>query len=344
MFKFKVYRIDDIDVQEYENTYSNKNFFCTVDWLRFLSEFRKVTPIIIRIMNEKDELVGHFTGATFSKFGVKFFGSPFYGWMGLHMGFDFINLSHEKFGIVLEEIIDFIEKELNVKFFILADFKYSRESLSLCKKKLFVETDAWSYFLDIGKSEEEIFKKFKSGYRTCIRKFEKLGGTIVEDYSENFIIEHNKQLVDVFERKSLSAPDYSKRMRLLSTKYRDRVLFIKALDEKGNNIASSYYLGGGDMAFFASNASYTDALKYNANQALMWYAIKYWKNKGIKTLDLAGRGDYKANFGSELKSTPIIVWAKHKWQYNLIQGFRSIYYLRFRIMHKIKDIFSGKEK
>lgn len=342
MYKFEILDLEQINIHEYENNYNEKNLFCTVQWLRFLSEFRNVKPMVIRIFDNTNSLIGHLTGASFSKFGLHFFGSPFYGWMGLHMGFDFIDFPQNKYHEVLDSVIDYLQEQLNLSYLIIADYKISLDIIKNCKKKLFCEKKAWTYFLDIQKSEEEIFNSFKSGYRTCVRKFYKMGGSIVEDYSDEFIAEHNRQLKDVFRRKALTAPDYSNRMKILNTKYPNMVLFIKAIDNRGNNIASSYYLGSGTMAFFASNASCSKGLNYNANQALMWYAIKYWKGKGIKTLDLGGTGDYKANFGSELKSTPIIVWSKHKWHYRLIELLRSIYYMQFRVKHRVQSIFSKK--
>lgn len=338
MYEFQLLNLDSVDIQEYEH-YQNKNLFTTVSWLRFLHEWKKVTPIIIRISDENNSLVGHFTGCTFRIFNFLILGSPFYGWMGQHMGFDFENVEIVEKTKVLDEIIIFLIKQIKISFIILADFQFVKDDVKACKTRLFYDNIRGSFFLDLTQSEDQLFKNFKSGYRTCVRKFEKMGGTIVEDMSVDFIEEHHKQLLEVFNRKYLSSPNYRDRMKLLFEKYPEMVLSIKALDDKQNNIASSYYLGAGSMSFFASNASLTGALNYNANQALMWYAIKYWKEKGIKTLDFAGRSSYKENFGPTLKNTPTIVWAKHTWQYNLIMSARNAYYKTFRIKFIINEIF-----
>jgi len=210
--------------------------------------------------------------------------------------------------------------------------------------KLFRDTDHATYFLDLTQTENMLFKNFKSGYRTCVRKFEKLGGTIIEEQDESFITEHHKQLTEVFARKQLSSPNYSKRLHILFSHFPEMVLAINALDAEGHSIASSYYLGNGTLAFFASNASLTDHLYYNANQALMWYAIKYWKSKGIKCLDLGGRAEYKANFGAELRSTPAVIWTKHEFMYRLFTGARKAYYNKFAFIYKLKNIFKKDEK
>ena len=123
-----------------------------------------------------------------------------------------------------------------------------------------------------------------------------------------------------------------------------RIFALGGLDENGKNIASSYYLGAGKMAFFASNASFTNALNYNANQALMWYAMKYWKSKGMTILDFAGRAEYKKNFGPELLCTPTVVWAKNELEYRFILWLRNTYYKSFRIKYKIKNVFKKSDE
>lgn len=339
MFQFEVLTLDTVNAEEYEN-YADKNLFSTCSWLRFLRDWRHVNPVIVRITEENGALVGYFTGAIQKKFGFSIFGSPFYGWMGQHLGFDLVESCGGKLPAgLLDELIAFLKKELRIPFLILADFKLSEEDLQGCESKLFYDTKRWSFFLDLTQTEEQLFKNFKSGYRTCVRKFEKMGGTIVEDMSDEFIDEHHTQLAEVFARKAMTPPNYRERMKLMYEKYPELVLSIKALDENGNNIASSYYFGAGSMAFFASNASLTDALKYNANQALMWYAIRYWKERGLKTLDLAGRAAYKENFGSVLKGTPTVVWAKYAWQYHLVMWARAAYYKTFRLKYKLKNLF-----
>lgn len=341
MYKFKINTLENIDIKEYE-VYENKDLFTTVNWLNFLKKFRHVKPYIITIMDVDGKILGHFTGALLIKFGLRIFGSPFYGWMGQHMGFDFINIEKINKSVIIDEIFEFIKKELKLLFIILIDFKFEKNDYTSCKTKFFYDETRETYFLDLTHSEEELFKNFKSGYRTCVRKFEKMGGAIEIDNSDAFIEEHHKQLKDVFARKGMTSPDYRKRMSILLHDYPDLILFIKALDENGKNIASSYYIGGGNLCFFASNASYTESLNYCANQALMWYAIKYWKSKGMKIMDLAGRASYKENFGASLYGTPIIIWSKYYLLFKLIILLRNLYYKSFQIKGKIFNICSKK--
>lgn len=336
--------MDNVNRTEYES-FENKNLFTTIKWLRFLKEFRRVKPVIIRIFDDGGALIGYFTAAIKRVGIIKVLGSPFYGWMGQHMGFDFAKPETVDKSAVIDEVIPFLKKELHISFIIFADYKLAREDIEKCKEKLCFDTDRWTYFIDLTQSEEKLFKNFRNSYRTCVRKYDKMvPDGIVEDYDDGFIEEHHRQLKEVFARKSMTSPNYRKRMKLLYKEYTDMVLSIRASDEEGNSIASSYYLAAGSMAFFASNASLTKALRYNANQALMWYAMRYFKSKGIKTLDLAGRADYKANFGAELRVTPTIVWAKRHWQYRLVMWARNAYYQSFRLKYKIKYMIHKSQK
>lgn len=137
----------------------------------------------------------------------------------------------------------------------------------------------------------------------------------------------------MFGRKSIKAPDYHKKMKMAFEKLRPKgmILGIKALNREGKNIASSYYIGNQYLVMFASNASYTEYLKICPNQALMWYAIKYWKSKGAKVMDMGGSGSYKGNFGAVWKPKPIIIYSKHKWEYIVILGAKRWYAKFLRI-------------
>lgn len=340
MYKFELLNIENINREEYAN-YTRKNLFTTVEYLTYLSKWKGVVPIIVRI-SENDKLIGHFTGCVFKKFGIKVLGSPFFGWMGQHMGFDFVDAENTDKSQILDALIDYLKSNKMMSFMIFADFQYTEEDIDKCNTKLFHHDIRGTYMLDLTQPEELIFKNFKSGYRTCIRKFEKLGGTIVEEWSEELMNEHHKQLKEVFERKKMTPPSYKERLHLLHKMYPNMIYSIKALDENGNNIASSYYLAGGSYAFFQSNASYTAALQYNANQALMWHAIKHFKNEGYKVLDLAGRASYKENFGPILYNTPTTIWAKHAWLYKIVMFARKAYYSSFRLKYKVKEFFSKK--
>jgi hypothetical protein len=43
----------------------------------------------------------------------------------------------------------------------------------------------------------------------------------------------------------------------------------------------------------------------------MWYAMRYWKARGIKKLDMGGGGDYKKKYGGYEIWVPRLMKAKY---------------------------------
>lgn len=347
MYSFSRIDYKTVDKADYNN-FENKTPFTTVEWLQFLKKYRKIEPLILRIGDTEGHL-GYFSGGIMNILGFRVLGSPFYGWLCQHMGFDLkrdVNKSQ-----LIDDLIDYVLKELKCGFILITDLKFSSDDLEQCKYKLIKGERYRTCYIDLTKSEEELFKAFKSGYRTCVRKFEKENCSIEQDYTETFIKEHYLQLKEVFAKNKLKAPNYEQKMRQLYDVLREKemVLSIKALSPDNKNIASSYYIGFGDLAFFASNASYKSTLSYCPNQALMWYSMKHWKKKGMRIMDMGGGGDYKENFGGMWKITPTIMYSKNKTTYLLFVGLKRIYYKSLRwvgkyidIIHDCRNLLSGK--
>jgi hypothetical protein len=45
------------------------------------------------------------------------------------------------------------------------------------------------------------------------------------------------------------------------------------------------------------NASWRNDCHFCPNEALHWYAMSYWKRRGMESYDLCGAGDYKRKYG-----------------------------------------------
>jgi lipid II:glycine glycyltransferase (peptidoglycan interpeptide bridge formation enzyme) len=50
-------------------------------------------------------------------------------------------------------------------------------------------------------------------------------------------------------------------------------------------------------AYFWGGASWRQHQHYRPNEAIFWYAMRYWKHHGMKSLDMGGGGDYKRKYG-----------------------------------------------
>ena len=152
MYKFEIFTPDTINVEEYEN-FDHKNLFTTLKWFEFLKEFRHVKPIMIRICDNSGMFTGYFSGAIQSFTGIRILGSPFYGWMGQHMGFDLCDEETVIKHVLIDEIIEFISRNCRISMLMLSDFKFDAEVYEKCSVKLFRDTDHATYFLDLTQTE-----------------------------------------------------------------------------------------------------------------------------------------------------------------------------------------------
>src|SRR5260370_13442814 len=66
--------------------FADRTVFQTREWLQFVAESQNAQPILAEL-REKNDVLGYFSGLTFSKFGMKVLGSSFHGWPTLYIGF-----------------------------------------------------------------------------------------------------------------------------------------------------------------------------------------------------------------------------------------------------------------
>ena len=312
----------------------------------------------LSILNENNEVIGAFAGAIIRFLGIKILGSPFWGWMGQHMGFTFYDqgtiVKHE----LVDDLIDFAFLKLKVDYIQICSFNIDYDDIEDCRHNLIEGERYKTCYIDLTQPIENLQKNLRSGYRTSIRKFTKDGGFIIEDYSNEFIEEHHRQLEQVFVRNNLKTPNYRKKMSILfnSTDFskgaQDQlgVYSIKAMlpiEKDGvfttKCIASSYYILNGYMAMFASNASYSEYLRSCPNQALTWHAMMAFKEAGLHYLDMGGSGDYKLNFsGGDWEPKPIIICSKNSISEFIILGLKRNYGKMYRILGTIRNTVKEK--
>src|SRR5262245_36673446 len=69
------------------DSFEDRTVFQTREWLKFVSETQGATPVLVEL-REQSDVLGYFTGLTFSKFGLKVLGSSFPGWTTPYIGFN----------------------------------------------------------------------------------------------------------------------------------------------------------------------------------------------------------------------------------------------------------------
>jgi lipid II:glycine glycyltransferase (peptidoglycan interpeptide bridge formation enzyme) len=150
----------------------------------------------------------------------------------------------------------------------------------------FEQTTNYTYHLNLDQDEQEIFDGFRSNIRGDIRKAQK-NVIVSSDLSLKAFYEVNKK---TFARQSLSIPyseSFVKDIDMeMAARDQRKIFFAKDSDENIHSAIyivwdkdTSYYLwGGGDPAYRSSGAT----------SLLLWEAIKFSKERGLKIFDFEG--------------------------------------------------------
>jgi len=309
--------IIDFDAVEWSvlDRFADRTVFQTREWVQFISDAQCATPVIAEL-REGREVAGYFTGLTFTRLGVRILGSSFPGWTTPYMGFNLVPGASRMAALAaVEEMawgsLKCLHMEVSDPCFTIEDGKalgFAGEFYN-------------SYRTDLRKSEEEIFDGMDSACRRCIRKAEKSGVTIEEAHDHAFADEFYAQLADVFARQML-VPTYAvDRVRTL-IKYLEptgRILLLRARDSGGNCIASGIFPGFNKIAEFWGNASFRASQIMRPNELIQWYAMRYWKRRGVEIYDWGGEGTYKEKYGCVAYRVP---WFT-KSRLNLISKLRG---------------------
>jgi hypothetical protein len=308
------------------DAFADRTVFQTKSWIRFVSQCQRATPVLIELRDGGDT-AGYFTGLTFTRLGVKVLGSSFPGWTTPYIGFNLMPGASRSEALQALEVIAWdslkcLHMEVSDPYFV------PKDGLDLG----FQQGEFQSYRTDLTKSEAEIFNSMSAACRRCIRKAEKSGVTIEQGRDAAFADEYYAQLKEVFGKQGL-VPTYNiGRVRSLiehmgST---DRLLLLRARDAQGQCIATGIFPGFNKIAEFWGNASLRSSQILRPNELIHWYAMRYWKSRGIAIYDWGGGGTYKEKYGCVPHSVP---WfSKSKYQF----------ILRFR--DEAKKMFDRKQR
>jgi Acetyltransferase (GNAT) domain len=325
--KMKFYPID-VKSADWKrlNQFADRTVFQTREWLQFVAESQNAQPVLAEL-REKNEILGYFTGLTFSKFGMKILGSSFPGWTTPYIGFN-LNPGVSR-RAALEALETFAWDDLKCLHLEVSDPNFTLEDGEIPGFK----TEYYaSYRTDLTRSEEDLFNGMESACRRCIRKAEKSGLKIEEAHDLAFADEYYEQLKDVFAKQSL-VPTYSvERVRALvrNVEPGGNILLLRARDPEGKCIATGIYPGFNQIAEFWGNASFRAYQGLRPNEACHWYAMRYWKKRGITIFDWGGEGTYKEKYGCAPHRVP---WFT-KSRYQIVGALRN----------EARNMFARKQK
>jgi hypothetical protein len=292
----------DFDAVNWEllDRFEDRTVFQTRSWLKFLAESQKATPVLAEL-HDGGQCVGYFTGLTFSRFGVRILGSSFPGWTTPYMGFNLLPRVSRAAALAAVETMAWgklrcLHLEVSDPYFDVAD-----------GEKLGFTCEFYtSYRSDLTRPEEELFASMDSACRRCIRKAEKSGVVIEEAHDAAFADEYYAQLRDVFAKQGL-VPTYGvDRVRSLIKHMEPsgRILLVRARDPEGKCIGTGIFPGFNQIAEFWGNASFRSSQILRPNEAIQWYAMRYWKSRGVRIYDWGGEGTYKEKYGCTVHRVP----------------------------------------
>jgi len=308
------------------DSFEDRTVFQTRAWLQFVAEAQGATPVLAAV-REGSDVAGYFTGLTFSKFGMKVLGSSFPGWTTPYMGFNLKPGASRR--AALEALEKFAWDQLKCLHLEVSDPQFTFEDgEGLGFKAEYYD----SYRTDLTKSEEELFNGMESACRRCIRKAEKSGVTIEEAHDVAFADEYYEQLQEVFAKQGL-VPTYSlERVRSLvkHVEPSGNLLLIRARNAEGKCIATGIFPGFNKIAEFWGNASFREYQNLRPNEACHWYAMRYWKRRGVAIYDWGGGSAYKEKYGCVPHRVP---WFT-KSRYQIVGALRN----------EARNMFARKQK
>jgi Acetyltransferase (GNAT) domain len=337
----KFYPID-INAADWErlDSFSDRTVFQTREWLQFIAETQNAQPQLAELRENRDVL-GYFTGLTFSKFGMKILGSSFPGWTTPYIGFNLCP------GVprssALEALETFAWDDLKCLHIEVSDPNFSFEDGDAAAFK----TEYYgSYRTDLTRSEEELFNSMESSCRRCIRKAEKSGIKIEEAHDPAFADEYYEQLKDVFAKQSL-VPTYSvDRVRALvrNVEPAGNLLLLRARDPEGKCIATGIYPGFNHIAEFWGNASFRAHQSLRPNEACHWYAMRYWKKRGLSVFDWGGEGAYKEKYGCTTYRVPWFTKSRYQIVGKLRDEARNMFVRKQKLLGWLQSNRSADER
>ena len=283
--------LDDWDTRL--KAFSDCTIFQTAAWLRFLENTQR-GEVVLAALRDDHQTLGYFSGLIVRKCGISILGSPFHGWTTPYMGLTLSAMIPRS--AALRALEEFAFERLRCLHLELMDRYVRREDLDglNCDFQMYRR-----YEVDLAASEDALLGKMTRQCRQCIRKATRCGVVIEEATDLSFADEYYDQLRAVYGRQGLR-PFYDlQRVRELICILQPAgsLLLLRARAPEGTSIATSISVGAHSTAYLWGKANYPNYRLLRPNELLMWYAMRYWERRGIRTLDMGGLGQFNRKFG-----------------------------------------------
>lgn len=291
---------DRIDWTELD-AYPDREVFQTREWMEFVARAQDAEPMLAELRSE-GERVGYFSGLVFRRFGVRILGSPFPGWTTACMGFNLREGTVSRRD-ALAAIVPFAFKELGCLHMEVKDLRLTADDLD----SVGFRHSPFLTFEVVLKDDESLLAGMSRMGRRLVRRSGRTGVTVEEASGVEFADEYHAQLVDVFAKQGLDPIYGVERVRDLvrCMEPSGRLLLLRARNPDGMSIGTGIFPALNGRAWFWGGASWRPYQNLNPNEAIFWYAMRYWRERGMRVLDMGGGGDYKRKFGVQEVVVPM---------------------------------------
>lgn len=282
----------------------DRTVFQTLPWLDFLNESQQVDPVVARVVLGGEQ-VGWFTGALLRRAAIKILGSPMRGWTTSYMGFNLDDALPA--GMLLGALRRFAFSDLGCVHLEVMD--RSLPSTIEAPRGFYVGQLS-GYERRIDTDEEHLLGGMTKNGRRDVRRALR-NGVVVEEVDptidSDFASEYYEQVTESFAKRSL-APTYPlERVEAMIRHLHPsgNLVLLRSRLPDGKLAATGVFPGlAGAGAVFWMGASHREHQALLPNEALMWHALRTWRDRGAVTFDFGGGGRYKSKYGGQGISVP----------------------------------------
>ena len=286
--------------------FADRTVHQTPEWLSFLAETQRAEPVVLRLHRGVEEL-GWFTGAISRRAGVRILGSPMRGWMTSHMGFNLVDDS--QVDEATRTLADHAFGELGCWHVEVMDRRFAA---GRGRPEGFASTPLHTLEVPLV-ADDELLGAMTSHGRRDVRKSLRTGVLIeeVEGEDPSFVEQYQALATTVFAKRGRRPPHSAARVQALVRHVHPagRLLLLRARTPSGEVAAAGLFAGlPGGTAYFTLQASDPSQHRWYPNEAMVWEAMRRWRDRGAVRFDLGGRQpgsptDFKRKFGGEPVTT-----------------------------------------
>ena len=291
---FERVALDDVPWTALDDT-PDRTVFQTREWLDFLVETQRVDPVVARVLRD-GEGVGWFTGATMRRRGISFLGCPLRGWTTPAMGFN-LDPGVDRTS-ALAALPRFAFKDLGCIHLEFADRSLTDDDAI---PDGFEIGHLGGYELALADDDVLMEAMTKNGRRDVRRSLR--NGIIVEEVpatDPDFAAQYYAQVSEAFAKRDL-VPTYPvERVSAVMDHLgpTGRLLLLRSYTPEGDLAATGIFPGlEGSTAEYWMGGSWRVHQAQLPNEALMWTAIRTWRDRGAVRFNFGGGGKYKAKYG-----------------------------------------------